>query len=287
MSNPAAPKTGTAADLLHFDIINHVTKNCEALTRVSTANETWMVKDWDGEVYAIKFDSNFSKKHLYTFSKKTDNTAQKAAQLSATSGKTDAENWHDAEEELLKGKIAKALDKRAVANVCACGHLFNQHPPPNRTTCNGAGCGCTGYATPYGIARKYVGKPTYDPYAGMPTPKNTCIILNWVPKTEFEDVVVKSIQALEKPAGWVVGQPLAVAVGDAACLKWDFGPARKGVVLVATKVGANVTYAPPFQGCWVSAKKTASEFGKQTWQIYHMETGHNNPGNAHHTHRPF
>lgn len=274
--------TGTAADLLHFETIHHVTKNCDALTRVATANENWIVKDWDGETYCIRFASNFSKKHLFTFSKKHDRTVQKSSQLAALparAGKSDAENWHDAEMELLTNKIAKNLNKRAVADMCQCGHAFNRHlapnvaPPPPKVPAPCRDCGCTPFRTPYGIARQYVGKPTHDPLAGAKTTTNTCIILNWVPKAEFESVVVQSIQAVEKPPGWTRGQPLAVHVNNSQCLKWDFTGGRHGAIIVARKDVAGVFSYANYQGCWVQAKKTASTVGRQTWEIYHMDTG--------------
>lgn len=292
--------TGTAADLLHFETIRHVTKNCERLTRVPTSNESWIVKDWDGETYHIHFDSNFSKKHLFTFSKDHPKTQLKAQQLAATSGKSDVENWHDAEIELLKNKIAKNIDKRAVADSCSCHHTFGNHlipntsPPPQKVPGSCTICGyaiCAAFQTPYGIARQYVGKPTHDPLAGAKTTKNTCIILNWIPKVEFESVVVQSLQAVEKPSGWANGQPLAVTVGQSRCLKWDFTVGRKGAIIVAEKTAAGAFNYTDFQACWVQARKTASAMRNQTWEIYHMDTGSppgvHSPSNHANNHRPF
>jgi hypothetical protein len=273
--------TGTGADLLSFSEFHHVSQNAERLTRVATANQEWIVKDWDGEVYCIKFNANFSKKHLFTFSKDQEKTKQKAEDEAAKPGQAgqDEQNWHNAEMELLKSKIVKNLDKRAVADVCGCGHRFNAHlhpnpaPPPPRlpgacTTCAGA---CAGFKTPYGLARTYVGKPTEDPLSGARTSKNTCLILNWVPRAEFEQVVLQSIQSLEKPAGWNKGDPLAIAVGDERKLRWDFGLGRNGAIIVADKTVVPTNYTN-FQGCWVAARKIATSVGKQTWEIFHMET---------------
>ncbi|QNI32272.1 hypothetical protein H7849_25355 [Alloacidobacterium dinghuense] len=278
--------TGTAADLLAYQSFHHVSRNMERLTRVATADQQWIVRDWDGEVYCIKFEKNFSKKHLFTFSKDVDRTKTQAQAEAAKPGvRSDAENWHNAELELLKSKIAKNVDKRAVSTMCSCGHRFNQHALPG-PACTVGGCGCAAFATPYKLARKYVGKPTEDPLSGASTTRNSCIILNWVPKAEFEDVVVRSIQAHEKPAGWAKGQPLAVTAappGSAApavaaatkALRWDFGLARSGAIVLAvrTAVGPPPVYNySNFQGCWVKATKIGSEIGKQTWEIFHMES---------------
>jgi len=289
-TQPVKTTTGTAADLLDYKEFHHVSANAERLTRVATADQEWIVKDWDGEIYIIKFNANFSKKHLFTFAKDQEKVKTKASQIKAGgSVGTDEQNWHDAEMELLKNKIVKNLDKRAVANRCDCGHLFNAHlqvnptpPPPNVPgACNTCGGTCAKFATPYGIARTYVGKTTHDPLAGATTTRNTCIILNWVPKADFEQVVVQSIQAHEKPVGWAKGNALAVPVAGVTPvsvtaatreLRWDFGPSRVGAVIVAHKPGGGVPTYTNFQGCWVKAKKIGTDVGKQTWEIFHMET---------------
>lgn len=278
--------TGTAADLLTYETVQHVTKNVERLTRVATASQEWVVKDWDGEVYSIKFDKNFSKKHLFTFSKDTEKTKAQAhieAKKPGQSGK-DLENWHNAEIALLTNKIAKNIDKRAVADVCACGHKLNpkhMHVNPaggnkimgpcKDVACTAALPPCTVFETPYGIARRYVGKPTYDPLSGAKTSKNSCIILNWVPKTEFEQVIVKSIQDLEKPPGWKKGDALSVGVGAEHVLRWDFGLARRGAIVLADYTVVASPIHTNYQGCYVKARKAASTVGRQTWEIFHME----------------
>lgn len=284
--------TGTGADLLTYETVQHVTKNVERLTRVATANQEWVVKDWDGETYFIKFDKNFSKKHLFTFSKDTEKTQAEAHNQAAKPGQQgkDEENWHKAEMALLYNKIAKNINNRAVADMCACGHkLSPKHMHPNPAgagkvpgACKDAACmaanpPCAGFATPYGVAREYVGKPTYDPLSGAKTSKNSCIILNWVPKAEFEQVVVKSIQAFEKPPGWKKGDALSVAVGAEQSLKWDFGPARNGAIVLADHTNAANPAHTNYRGCYVKARKVGSDVGKQTWEIFHMEGGPAHP----------
>jgi hypothetical protein len=112
--------------------------------------------------------------------------AQKPGQMGQ-----DALNWQRAELQLLHGKIEKSVANRANVSRCKCGHSFNRHPGGG--ACNHPGCGCATFATDYAAARQYVHKPTVNPIAGQATKKNTCIILNWIPRNEFEDVVVKSI----------------------------------------------------------------------------------------------
>jgi hypothetical protein len=68
MPDPIHLNTGTAADLLSFEDFNHLSKG-KKITRCATADQEWLIKDWDGELYLIKFDKNFSKKHLFIFSK--------------------------------------------------------------------------------------------------------------------------------------------------------------------------------------------------------------------------
>lgn len=263
--------TWTAADLLSYEKYIESTTGLERLSRVATADEEWVVSDWDGERYTIRFDKNFSKKHLATFSKDRERTETEAYFEWLNSGKTrDAgENWQRAEHKFMNEKMKTTADNRNVANACICGHLFNRHPGGG--ACNQAGCACAKFTTAFAASRIAVGKPTEDPLAGMKTPKTTFIVLNWVPKADFEGVVVQSIQAHEKPSGWKRGDPLAKAVNDEAVLKWDFGTARLGAVVQA-QAGTDPASWIRKQGCYIKAKKIATDWGRQTWQVFHMES---------------
>ena len=212
-------KTGTAADVLSYEVFYHVSRQVDRITRVATASQEFVVRDWDDEKYVVKFHNNFSKKHLFTFSKDTGKTRLEAEAEAGKPGQAgqDAENWHRAEMTLLKGKIAKNLDNRAVAGLCDCGHQYNRHPGGG--ACNVVyppipapalpPCPCTQFRTPYRLARNYVQKPTVDPIAGASTQRNSCIILNWVPRAQFERVVVESIQGHEKAPDLITGAPWA------------------------------------------------------------------------------
>lgn len=264
--------TWTAADLLSYEKYIESTSGLERLSRVATASEEWVVSDWDGEIYTIRFDKNFSKKHLATFSKDRERTEKEAYFEWLNSGKTRGagENWQRAEHKFMNEKMKTTADNRNVANACTCGHLFNRHPGGN--ACSQPGCPCTKFVTAFAASRIAVGKPTADPLAGMKTARTTFIVLNWVPKAEFESVVVQSIQAHEKPTGWKRGDPLAKAVNDEAVLKWDFGPARLGAVVQA-QAGTDPASWARKQGCYIKAKKIATDWGRQTWQVFHMESG--------------
>ena len=50
-------------------------------------------------------------------------------------------------------------------------------------------------------------------------------------------------------------------------------------------VAAGTVAYTDFQGCWVQAKKVATDLGKQTWEIHHMDTG--TGGAVHAGHVPF
>jgi len=263
--------TGTGADLLSFEKYLDATAGHERLTRVATADEQWVVSDWDGETYFVRFDKNFSKKHLATFSKDRKRTEEAAYYAWLNSGKSTAagKNWEAAEHQLLTEKMKGTADARAVAGTCQCGHRFNRHPGGG--ACNHPGCACPKFVTPFAAARVAAGKPTENPLAGMQTQRTTFIVMNWVPRDVFESVVVQSIQAHEKPSGWKRGDPLAKAVNDEVVLKWDFGPQRVGAVIQA-HVGTPPSGWGRKQGCYVKAKKTATDWGKQTWMIFHMES---------------
>lgn len=268
--------TWTAADLLSYEKYIESTTGMERLSRVATANEEWVLSDWDGERYTIRFDKNFSKKHLATFSKDRERTEREAYFEWLNSGKTrDAgENWQRSEHGLMNQKMRTTADNRSVADLCGCGHRFNRHPAAG--ACTQPGCGCTRFVTPFAASRIVTGKPVEDPLAGMKTIRTTFIVLNWVPKAEFESIVVQSIQAHEKPAGWKRGDPLAMAVNDEAVLKWDFGVTRVGAVVQA-QAGTDPATWVKKQGCYIKARKIATDWGRQTWQVFHMESGPAHP----------
>ncbi len=112
----------------------------------------------------------------------------------------------------------------------------------------------------------------------MQTSRNTCIVLNYIPKIEFESVVVGSICAHEKPSGWTRGQPLAKNLNDEVFLRWDFGPSRLGVVVQAVDGQPSSSWTK-LQGVYVKAKKVATAIGWQTWEVSHLE--------SHAPHQPF
>lgn len=269
--------TGTAADFVTYNRY-HDSAGYDYLSRVATASEEWIFGDWDGEKYSIRFDKNFSKKHLFTFSKKTE--------WAADDGK---------KHESLYNKLEQVLNVRSNIRVCAdCGHRLEKHQtgskqwtnckqPIAAATMTGAPllCGCR--AGQPGQSFKDIagsdvnayfrwksGKPDHDVLGGAYTDKNSAIVLNYVPKAEFEAVVVASIRAHEKPSGWKRGDPLSVPVGQQRLLEWDFGPARNGVIVTAT-VGTDPSTWPRHQKCAVKAEKTWTFQGWQTWKIFHLE----------------
>lgn len=266
--------TWTAADLLSYEKYIESTTGLERLSRVATADEEWVLSDWDGERYTIRFDKNFSKKHLATFSKDRERTEREAYFEWLNSGKTReaGENWQRAEHGLMNQKMKTTADNRNVADLCGCGHRFNRHPGAGACT----QCSCPRFVTTFAASRIVQGKPVEDPLAGMKTARTTFIVLNWVPKADFESVVVQSIQAHEKPSGWKRGDPLAKAVNDEAVLKWDFGVTRVGAVVQA-QAGTDPATWVRKQGCYIKARKIATDWGRQTWQVFHMESGPAHP----------
>ena len=262
--------TGTATDYLGYGDY-HDTAGYDYIDRLPSASQEWVFGDWDGEKYLIKFGNNFSKKHLFTFEKKTADIAVAAYYIGQKGGGPASENWGRAEHEMLEKSIAHKLTARTTnGRKCVCTHRFNQHNPGTKL-CTIGGCACTGFITAYGLHRKTAGRPDVDPLTGMATSRNTCIVLNYIPKIEFESVVVGSICAHEKPPGWSRGQPLAKHVGDEVVLRWDFGSARPGVIVQAVD-GADPASWGRLQGVYVKAKKTATAVGWQTWEVFHLET---------------
>jgi len=242
--------TSTAADLLSYEKYIDANSNTEELTRVDTSNQEWVIKETGGETFFIKFDNNFPKKHFFTDSKK-QNAPANSADL----------------------KIAKSLSYRAVVDTCTCTHKYDSH--------NGGGkggrckhCGktqkpCANFETKYSAMRKQRAKPSPNPYAGQRTKKNTCIVLSRISKADFENAVLKSILAVEKPATtWKQGDQLVKNVGDEVELTWDFSPHSD--VIVQADLNTSAAQWAKKQACKVKAQKTATVGQKHTWQIFHM-----------------
>ncbi|MGD1924885.1 MAG: DUF2934 domain-containing protein [Paracoccaceae bacterium] len=271
--------TGTAADLLNYQFYTDAS-GAQRLERVATSDQQWIVQDWDGERYVIKFANNFSKKHIYTMTKREDEVREAAYYAWENAGKTGdtSDHWRSGEHERLDNKLETASRSRIKANTTSrcsyCGHAGTNHAGYNAGTrtggvCSTGGCGCTQFYR-YEDIRTAMGKTIASPLTGAETKRNTCIVMNWVPKSEFETVVCKSIQAVEKPSGWAKRDPLAKAVGDTFHLRWDFGPARMGAVVHVDLRPTAVQTFTQFQGCEVSARKTHTDWGVQTYEIYHF-----------------
>jgi hypothetical protein len=123
--------TNTAADLLNYDTYQDLISNTEQLTRVASANEEWVVQKQNGDVFYIKFDNNFSKKHLATFSKKQN--PPQATSIDSKNQKTLANR-----DKSVRGKDAHCGEQN-------CGHKKYKHP--NDGPCNAVGCHCTAFIT--------------------------------------------------------------------------------------------------------------------------------------------
>jgi len=202
----------TAAELLHYrpydkPKLGGGTEQC--WTRFATADENFNVVAGDGSQFLVKFDMSFSKKHLVTFSKKEWRTEEEKWLQSKQPGqRTDEENWNNAQKQLLDNKILKTLGicsgKGAAVNCKTCGHPKSNNPPgsghsanPANPRCMVNGCACVAYVSRYVEERRDEGKPDIDPYVGKSGQESTCIVLNWIPKSEFIRVVGDSITAAD------------------------------------------------------------------------------------------
>ena len=202
----------TAAEFIHYQSYNKplgngATEQC--WTRYSTANEEWNIAAAGGQRFLINFDKNFSKKHLATFSKKEWATEkEKWLQSQQPGQRTDEENWNRAQKQLLDNKILKILGVRNPR--CVCGHYQKSLDPApaavavnghsNNGNCKHAGCGCAGFAaapSTYVASRTAKAKPDVNPLVGASTNQSSCIVLNWIPKNEFEAAVAASILAVD------------------------------------------------------------------------------------------
>jgi len=275
----------TAAALLHYQ---SYTKNLPggktelAWTRWSSANENFNITSTGGRRFLINFDKNFSKKHLATFSKKQWVTELSAYLNSLAPGQDgkDEENWHKAQIDLMNYKILKTLGIRSglsdLVKCKRCSHPKKNNPPgtghSNAGNCQVPGCaGVTcigGYLSSYTEGRTEKGKHEADPYAGQPASTSSCIVLNWIPKNEFELAIANAILAVD-PNNVLPNSPTVGHNPPLEHLRLNF-TGRPGAVRCAS--GGVVTMD---NGTWcqVGARKTLGGPPgiDATWTIVHWE----------------
>jgi hypothetical protein len=279
-SPPFKIHENTAAALLRYQQYNRGGGTELAWTRFSSVNQEFEVAEAAGLRYLIKFASNFSKKHLATFSKKEARTQLAAYYRSQQPGQggNDEENWRYAQKQLLDEKILKILDVRNP--FCTCGH--RQKPDiaaltttghSNSGNCKHTACTCPGFAPAQNnfVARRtLLAKPDVNPLLGAPANQSSCIVLNWIPKGEFILVVGNSIRTAE--TAYAAAHGGAVIPNDAPTvpltdLRWDF-PTRPGAVRHAQD---GVIDLDNGTWCKVGAKKMAGGPAgiAATWTIVH------------------
>lgn len=274
----------TAELLIEYEPYNDLVSGKAGSTRVSPGAMTWLIQAVNGKTYNIKFEKNFSKKHLYTSSKKQHKVKKEVIDLwkALPSGKKRAylyqgwwlnyptELWEEAQRKVDEAKFQKQVNHRSVSEQeCnACYHKRKKHFQDNGTYnpngCNHGGvgvCGCTAFISPYGMARNAKGKNTQNPLAGpknvATTATNTVIIMNRLSKSLLETTIVNAIIAKEDAralAGeaWGAGQ---VGINlNCEKLTFNFGVQNKGCVLEIT-AGGDFSSWVEMQAAVVSVKK--------------------------------
>ena len=228
----------TAEELLKWEDYVDSTGKKLGVTRQATASMAWLVSAKNGKTYAIKFDNNFAKKHLYTSTKKKDKIEAEAERLfkaaGSPQGKSKADYMVEAEKNLTEKKFSKQLGHRSTEEQKICGvckHEWGLHFTKTGNAklsgkkCDSPGCTCTGWTLleAYKKKRTTQGKPEVNPLAGATTVKNTVIWMNKIPKATFEAVVSDSIIAKETALGtkpWGDGHTGKEA--DCEHIEWDF-----------------------------------------------------------------
>lgn len=228
----------TARDLVaHRNYIK--SDGSDGLTRKSTANQEWVFGATGGNEFMIKFDKNFVKKHLFTYSKKTSDVAAIATQLWDAAGKPDGrdvEFWLAAELTKFNHKMTKVLKARGEASVCTCGHLVAAHACPtclharsrhltgsgnacackepqisgpgtcgcgvNQFPCGTLGCLCNNFVSTQGTyeASRIASQKGDNPLSGAGTTVNSCLVLDRVSMASFKSVIIAAIQTSETNA---------------------------------------------------------------------------------------
>lgn len=272
------------------------------LTRVPEASVEWQISAKNAKTYLISFDKNFSKKHLYTSTKKDDKVQAEAKKLWDAASKEERNAWwwqgwwwsyptelvEQAQKTLDEAKFKKQLGHRSAleGDVCtACGHPEKSHKTGSGAWCNckfvmptGLQCGCTvgaGFASrnPYAEKRTAQGKPTADPLTGARTNVNTVVLLNKIPLATLKNTISDAIIAKEAAlalAGTTWAQGKVGLDADCEHIKLDFGASLKGCVL---QVKADQDYDDwdEFQGVEVAVKNLHSTDPKKPrYAIVHM-----------------
>lgn len=274
------------------------------LTRVLEASVKWQISAKNAKTYIISFEKNFSKKHLYTSTKKNDKVQAEAKKLWDAASAEDKKKWwyqgwwysyptelvEQAQKTLDEAKFKKQLGHRSAleGDVCtACGHPEKSHKTGSNAWCNckyavlanlGGVCGCAVAGAfvsrnPYAETRIAQGKPTADPLAGARTTVNTVLLLNMIPVSKLKEVVSDAIIAKEaalKLAAKTWAQGNTGLDVDCEHVDLDFGAALKGCVLQVTANEAYDDWAE-HQGVTVSVKNLHSaDVTKPTYAIVHM-----------------
>lgn len=274
------------------------------LTRVPEASVEWQISAKNAKTYLISFDKNFSKKHLYTSTKKGDKVQAEAKKLWEAASTQERNAWwwqgwwwsyptelvEQAQKTLDEAKFKKQLGHRSAleGDICtACDHPEKSHKtgtgawcPCKFATSPGVLCGCAvlaGFAShnPYTEKRTGQGKATADPLAGARTTVNTVVLLNKIPLATLKDTISDAIIAKEAALA-VVGTTWAQGkVGlDTDCehIRLDFGASRKGCVL-KVKADQDYDHWDEFQGVEVAVKNLRSaDLKKPRYAIVHMHT---------------
>ena len=241
-------------------------------TRVATANSQWVVKATDGKVLTIKFDKNFVKKHIFTYTKKDITGGASIMDMSILDLQdlpNKAKNANDAK--LLKQAKHRTNDEQRL--LCkTCGHEEKRHKtgsgrpapkckdkaPDGITPCPCTVCNPFVSADPVAIYEKNrtaKGKPTTNPLAGATTNKTTYIIMNEIPKNKFENTVAHTILA----ETWTRG--------DKKHIDWNFN--TPGCVITVEVDKAPNQWAKG-KGATVSIEDVTNDPSAPTYVVYHF-----------------
>jgi len=217
--------TGTAADLLLYLEYEDYSQDGKHERRFTRAHETMQeiivhTKKKDGaEMRArISFSKNFTKKHLFCFSKKKNRT--ETVRHARPSWVKDPH--HDAEEILVEGKIIKTLIARSIGDKCRCGHFYKDHTGGGR--CKKDNCNCIKFRWKYDQRRWMRGKLIYTPLSGAKTYTLTAVILNWIPIRTFKNTIASAIGDVMGGNNWdaekdQVGEKVKINFGVKGCVR--------------------------------------------------------------------
>lgn len=254
-------------------------------SRKANTYQEWVIQHKNATSYTIKFENNFSKKHLFTASKDVIEVCNQARQLWDASSAMTRAYWlawgywfsypppflDQARRNADEAKLQRQALHRTPGEqlICAtCNHEERRHKTGSGAAClckeggTASPCNCSPFVAkrPYQEKRARQGKPTTNPLQGATTKVTTYILMDKIPQETFEEVVVDAI-VKESSAGWLSGV--------SKDLDWDFGARLSGCVVKVDTTQPASSWVE-LRGVKVGVRNDTTDPARPLYVVYHL-----------------